>query len=126
MQEKMRNILGVAFYQADQPLSALEQHKLCQEAVQNGVVTDPNFKLMVYSNLANDYWALHDNEHAMATYKTALELLGDVNSIEKQAAIFWKRATNQSLGIEASTCKPTPWLPARHSACTRRWTISGW
>jgi tetratricopeptide (TPR) repeat protein len=93
MQEKMRNILGVAFYQADQPLSALEQHKLCQEAVQNGVVTDPNFKLMVYSNLANDYWALHDNEHAMATYKTALELLGDVNSIEKQAAIFWNATT---------------------------------
>ncbi len=93
MQEKMRNILGVAFYQADQPLSALEQHKLCQEAVQNGVVTDPNFKLMVYSNLANDYWALHDNEHAMATYKTALELLGDVNSIEKQAAIFWDATT---------------------------------
>jgi tetratricopeptide (TPR) repeat protein/DNA-binding XRE family transcriptional regulator len=93
MQEKMRNILGVAFYQADQPLSALEQHKLCQEAVQNGVVTDPNFKLMVYANLANDYWALHDNEHAMATYKTALELLGEVNSIEKQAAIFWDATT---------------------------------
>jgi transcriptional regulator with XRE-family HTH domain/Tfp pilus assembly protein PilF len=93
MQEKMRNILGVAFYQADQPLSALEQHKLCQEAVQNGVVTDPNFKLMVYANLANDYWALHDNDHAMATYKTALELLGEVNSIEKQAAIFWDATT---------------------------------
>src|SRR5947209_17692316 len=44
---------------------------------------------MVYSNLANDYWALHDNEHAMAIYKTALELLGNVNSVEKQAAIFW-------------------------------------
>jgi tetratricopeptide (TPR) repeat protein len=93
MQERMRNALGVAFYQADQPLSALEQHKLCQEAIQNGVITDANFKLTVYSNLANDYWALHDNEHAMATYKAALELLNEVNSIEKQAAIFWDATT---------------------------------
>jgi tetratricopeptide (TPR) repeat protein len=96
MQEKMRNALGVAFYQADQPLSALEQHKQCQEAIQNGVITDPNFKLQVYSNLANDYWALHDNEHAMATYKAALDLLGEVNSIEKQAAIFWDGTTRLS------------------------------
>jgi tetratricopeptide (TPR) repeat protein len=93
MQERMRNALGVAYYQADQPLSALEQHKLCLDAIQNGVVTDPNFKLLVYSNVANDYWALHDNEHAISTYKSALELLPEVNSIERQAEIFWDTAS---------------------------------
>jgi tetratricopeptide (TPR) repeat protein len=96
MQERMRNTLGVAYYQADQPLSALEQHKLCLDAIQNGVITDPNFKLLVYSNIANDYWALRDNEHAMSTYKSALELLPEVNSIERQAEIFWDAAARHS------------------------------
>jgi tetratricopeptide (TPR) repeat protein/DNA-binding XRE family transcriptional regulator len=96
MQERMRNTLGVAYYQADQPLSALEQHKLCLDAIQNGMVTDPNFKLQVYSNIVNDYWALHDNEHAMSAYKSALEIVGDVNSVERQAEIFWGASTRQS------------------------------
>ena len=75
---------------------ALEQHKLCLDAIQNGVVIDPNFKLLVYSNMANDYWALHDNEHAMSTYKSALELLPEVSSIERQAEIFWDGATRHT------------------------------
>ncbi|MEO8287493.1 MAG: tetratricopeptide repeat protein [Chloroflexota bacterium] len=95
MQERMRNALGVAYYQADQPLSALEQHKLCLDSIQSGVITDPNFKLQVHNNIANDYWALHDNDRAIATYKTALGLMGEVNSIERQAAIFWEMASRQ-------------------------------
>lgn len=94
--EKIRNALGVAYYQANQPLSALEQHNLCMDAINMGVVTNPNFKLAVYSNLANDYWALHDNSRAMDTYKEALKLLPEVNSLERQASIFWESATKQS------------------------------
>jgi tetratricopeptide (TPR) repeat protein len=52
-------------------------------------MADPNFKLRVYSNIANDYWALHDNDKAVATYKTALDLIDEVNSVGKQAGIFW-------------------------------------
>lgn len=91
--EQLRLLLGIAYYQADQPLSALEQHRICLDAVNNGVVKDPNFKLKVLSNIAADYWALHDNERAVATYKSALDLLNQVNSIERQAAIFWDMAT---------------------------------
>jgi tetratricopeptide (TPR) repeat protein/DNA-binding XRE family transcriptional regulator len=88
--ERIRNVLGLAYYRADQPLSALEQHKQCLDAVQGGLVADPNFKLKVYSNIANDYWALHDNEKAVATYKSALDMIDDVNSISKQANIYWE------------------------------------
>lgn len=90
--EQLRLLLGIAYYQADQPLSALEQHRTCLEAVNNGVVRDPNFKLKVLSNIAADYWALHDNDRAIATYRSALELLNQVNSIERQASIFWDMA----------------------------------
>lgn len=88
--ERIRNLLGVAYYQADQPLSALEHHKACLDAVEAGRVRDPNFKLLVYNNIAADYNALHDNERAADAYKKALTLLEDVNSIERQASIFWE------------------------------------
>jgi tetratricopeptide (TPR) repeat protein/DNA-binding XRE family transcriptional regulator len=87
--ERMRNLLGMAYYNADQPLSALEHHRTCMESVQAGRVRDPNFKLSVYSNIARDYAALHDNERALSTYKSALDLLNEVNNIERQAEIFW-------------------------------------
>jgi tetratricopeptide (TPR) repeat protein len=90
--EQLRLLLGMAYYQADQPLSALEQHRTCLEAVNNGVVRDPNFKLKVLSNIAADYWALHDNDRALAAYRSALDLLGQVNSVERQAGIFWDMA----------------------------------
>jgi tetratricopeptide (TPR) repeat protein len=90
--EQLRLLLGMAYYQADQPLSALEQHRTCLDAVNNGVVRDPNFKLRVLSNIAADYWALHDNDRAIATYRSALELLNQVNTIERQAGIFWDMA----------------------------------
>jgi tetratricopeptide (TPR) repeat protein/DNA-binding XRE family transcriptional regulator len=96
--ERMRNTLGLAYYRADQPLSALEQHKQCLDAVQAGLVADPNFKLQVYSNIANDYWALHDNEKAVATYKSALDMIGEVNSIGKQANIFWEAVSRHTNG----------------------------
>lgn len=94
--EQLRLLLGVAYFQADQPLSALEQHRTCLESVNNGVVKDPNFKLKVLSNIAADYWSLHDNERAMSTYRSALDLLGQVNSIERQAAIMWELAQGYS------------------------------
>jgi tetratricopeptide (TPR) repeat protein len=87
--ERIRNNLGLAYYRAEQPISALEQHKQCLDAITAGLMADPNFKLRVYSNIANDYWALHDNDKAVATYKTALDLIDEVNSVGKQAGIFW-------------------------------------
>ena len=108
--ERIRNTLGLAYFRADQPISALEQHKACLDAIQAGLAADPNFKLQVYSNIANDYWALHDNEKAVATYKSALDMIDDVNSITKQANIFWEAiarhtAANQYAAAGVSAAK---------------------
>jgi tetratricopeptide (TPR) repeat protein len=83
--ERLRNLQGLAHYINDEPLTALEHHRQCWEAIRAGQVRDPNLKLQVYYNLAADYWALHDNERARATYREALDMVGEVNSIGSQA-----------------------------------------
>jgi tetratricopeptide (TPR) repeat protein len=90
--ERMRNLMGLAYYQMDQPLSALELHRACLEAVQTGVVRDPNFKMQVYSNMANDYLALHDSDRAASTYTSAAELFEDLDTFEQQAKVYWDLA----------------------------------
>jgi tetratricopeptide (TPR) repeat protein/DNA-binding XRE family transcriptional regulator len=103
--ERMRNLLGTAHYQADQPLSALEQHGTCMDAIKANRVRDPNFKLLVYSNIAKDYAALHDNERASETYKAALDLLNEINSIERQGRIFWDMSTMYAGQLEWSLAR---------------------
>lgn len=86
--EQTRNVLGMAYYQAGQPLTALEHHRACREAVRSNAVRDPGFKLLVYSNIAADYVALYDNDSALEAYREALDLLQDVYSIEREADIL--------------------------------------
>lgn len=85
----VRNLLGVAFYQLEQPQLALEQHLQCLRAVQTGVVKDLSLRLSVYRNLANDYWALNDLTQAIGVYREALTLVDDVSDLERQAGVFW-------------------------------------
>lgn len=97
--ERMRNLLGLAHYQAGQPLSALEEHRTCLEAVEAGAVRDPNFKLLVSNNMANDYAALHDSERAAGAYKDAADLLAKLGSFDSQAEAYWElAAAQQELG----------------------------
>jgi tetratricopeptide (TPR) repeat protein len=58
-------------------------------AIHTGVVKDLNLRLSIYSNIANDYWALNDVEQAIGVYKESLELLEDTNNLERQSGIYW-------------------------------------
>ena len=87
--ERARNALGVVFCQQDLPQQALEHHRLCLRAIHEGVIKDPTFRLNIYRNLANDYWALKDTPQAIAAYKEALALLEDTSSLEQQAGVYW-------------------------------------
>lgn len=104
--EQVRNVLGTAFYQAGQPLTALEHHRACREAVRTNAVRDPGFRLQVYSNIAADFIALYDNESALEAYKEALELLQDVYSLERsadvlrQASMLYEDQGSHSLAAE--------------------------
>lgn len=89
MVERVRNMVGAAFYQQEMPRLALEQHAQCLHAIQSGVVKDLNLRLNIYTNLANDYWALDDVEQAIGVYHESLKLLDDINNLERQSGIYW-------------------------------------
>ena len=85
----VHNLLGVALYQQEQAQEAVKHHTRCLRAIQNRVVKDPNLRLGVYRNLANDYWALSDFEGAIPFYKEALALLEDLDSEQRKAHVCW-------------------------------------
>ncbi len=87
--ERIRNAVGATFYLQDQFVQAVALHTECLRAVNNGIVTDLNLQLLIYSNLASDYLALHDHAAAIVIYKDALQLLDDVSNRERRAAICW-------------------------------------
>ncbi|MFL5732644.1 MAG: helix-turn-helix domain-containing protein [Chloroflexia bacterium] len=90
--ERMRNLMGLAYYQAGQPLRALDVHRACLEAIEAGVIRDPNFKLLVSNNIANDYRALHDNERADAIYEETAGQLEALDDFNHQAEAYWELA----------------------------------
>jgi tetratricopeptide (TPR) repeat protein len=87
--EQVRNARGAIFYQQELFGAALDQHLHCRRAITQGLVQDWNLKMLIYSNLANDYLALNQIDGAIATYKEALALLDEVSNQERQAAIYW-------------------------------------
>ncbi|MGA7733092.1 MAG: helix-turn-helix transcriptional regulator, partial [Chloroflexia bacterium] len=88
-----RNTLGLAFYEWNKPKSAYEQHAMCLRTIETGAVKDPQLHLSVLHNLANDYMALNDQEHAKEAYRKALAYADDVDGPERQAQIYWDLAT---------------------------------
>jgi transcriptional regulator with XRE-family HTH domain len=86
---RIHNLIGVVYYQQEQPRLALEQHLLSSHAIESGSVRDRAAQLSIYRNLANAYWALNEHAQAREIYKRALALLNDLNNLEDQAAIFW-------------------------------------
>lgn len=86
---RVRNLLGVIFFEKEQPQLALDHHLNCLHAVQRGTVKDLNLRVSIYRNLANDYWALNDLPQAIGVYEEALTVLEDVNDLERQAHLFW-------------------------------------
>jgi len=87
--ERVRNAIGAAYYEQDMPREALAQHEQCRTAIHAGLVKDLNLRLSIYSNLANDCWAINAMDQAISTYHEALKLLSDVNNLERQAGIYW-------------------------------------
>jgi transcriptional regulator with XRE-family HTH domain len=106
---RTRNVLGAAFYQQDLALQALEQHEACFRAIQQGVVRDPHLRLNIYTNLANDYWALQQLEQAIAVYHEARLLLDDVIHPERQAGVYWGLAESYRATGDLDRAKLYAW-----------------
>ncbi len=88
--EITRNLIGLNFYRQNQIKEALKYHQQCLEAVTSGQITNPRFRLMLFSNLANEYYLLGKWELALAIYKKdALPLAEQGEDDLLVAAIFW-------------------------------------
>jgi transcriptional regulator with XRE-family HTH domain len=85
---RCRMVLGNAYRNAGQPLSAVEQHQACLEAATTGIVRDPQFRLAVLSELLEDYLALRDYERAWAIYEESRSLLEELSRLEGHARLL--------------------------------------
>ena len=85
---RVRNLLGVAYSQQNQPQNALEQHQKALSAVKNKDVQDISLRLSIYRNTASDYWASGDLTHASGIYQEALAAADNMSDLPHQAEIF--------------------------------------
>jgi tetratricopeptide (TPR) repeat protein len=102
---RVRNLLGVAFFELSKPHLALEQHKLCLDSIKANEINDLNFKVSVYGNLANDYWALNDPRLVIAIYKEVLPVLQDLNDLQHEAHVYWGIASAYNMSQDRATAR---------------------
>jgi tetratricopeptide (TPR) repeat protein len=89
MAERIRNFLGVCYYDQAQPAKAFEQHLRCLTAITNEAVTDPELKLLIYKSLGNDTSMLGRHEEAIDFYKRACKLAEDMNDPRQRGLAYW-------------------------------------
>jgi tetratricopeptide (TPR) repeat protein len=88
--ERLRCFLGSAYYELGQPEMALEYHRRCLMAVNDGAVTDPELKLRIYMALGHDYLLLNRYNEAVGFYEQATKQAGDVDTLASETAIYWR------------------------------------
>jgi HTH-type transcriptional regulator, quorum sensing regulator NprR len=84
--ERVRNLLGKAYFLLYNYTLAEEHHLACYAAIESGQIYDPIFALEVLGNLANDYFRLGALEKAIAFYHRALEMLATMEGNTKSFA----------------------------------------
>lgn len=87
---RTNNLLGVVYFELDQPWLALKYHHLCEQAILSKAIKDLTFHVNVYRNLANDYWATNQPELSIGIYRQVLlPLVQNINAPEDEARVFW-------------------------------------
>ncbi len=87
---RARDLLGTALSRQGLPLQALEHHTDCLQAIQDGVVREPQLQLRIYADLAHDYRALREPDRAIAVYEEARSRLAGAVAPEQQAETYWE------------------------------------
>ncbi len=87
--ERLRYFLGSAYSAANQTRVALEQHLLGLAAIQQGIITDPELKLLIYKGAGNEYLALGQYQQAIAFYQQALKQTDTVENPRQHGLAYW-------------------------------------
>ncbi len=88
--ERLRCFLGTAYYELGQPEMALEYHRRCLAAVNDGTVTDPELKLRIYMAQGHDYLLLNRYSEAIGFYEQASKQASDVDNLASEGMIYWQ------------------------------------
>lgn len=86
---RIRNLLGVVYFELSQPRLALEQHLQCLESIKAHVIKDIYFRVNVYRNVAGDYWAMNEPRQALGIYREVLPYLDDLDDVQQKALVYW-------------------------------------
>ncbi len=87
--ERMRCFLGTSHYEQGQPELALEHHRRCLLAINDGLVTDPELRLRIYMALGHDYLLLNRYQDAIAFYEEAVKQASDAENLASEGLIYW-------------------------------------
>lgn len=87
--ERLRNTLGEAYALLHSDPLALEQFRACLNAINQGYIYDPAFKLTVLHNLGSQYAKLGETDQAIGYLRQATEAAREVVDPERLGAAYW-------------------------------------
>ncbi len=90
MQERSRNLLGLAYNRLAMHMLAAECHRQCLSAIDSGIIRDPSFELAVLNNLGHDYMQLGLYHEAIAVYERAAKVGRRLLSAHDVARFYWE------------------------------------
>jgi transcriptional regulator with XRE-family HTH domain len=106
--ECVRYLVGKTYYAQDLPRAALEQHLGCHDAIQRGIIRDPQFQLQIYAALVEDYMALGEAAAVVAVCREAQPLLAQAGNLVAQASLYWD--LSQAAQVTGDTGRAQQWL----------------
>ncbi|HEV2404745.1 MAG TPA: helix-turn-helix transcriptional regulator, partial [Ktedonobacterales bacterium] len=94
--ERLRNALGDAYALLRNYQMALEQYRACLNAIGQGYVQDPAFRVVVLFNIGTQYGRLDDHENAVEFLRQATQSARDVVNPERLGAAYWSLSSSLS------------------------------
>jgi tetratricopeptide (TPR) repeat protein len=89
LRERIRLELGQALSLQHKHQAALDQYRACREAIEQGVIRDPVFRLSVLYLTGNEQWQLGDAEQAITDLGEAAALANELLTPERLGALYW-------------------------------------
>lgn len=88
--EVVRNLIGLSFYRESRVKEALKTHQQCLEVVLQNNIENRRFRMMLYSNLANEHFLLGKSNLAIKIYKNDALPLAEKGEDDFQVGlIYW-------------------------------------